>query len=132
MKDYTVTTIMKSQMFRIKEQLISRISLSCFGTEFKIRVEHDNEFENGRIFLQVTYSANCNETGEFKEWHGRKYYLSKHMTDDEIVKTAYTAFESCVKHEIMEGFKVDGVVLFNPHTDFEQLLKISHKQVKRI
>lgn len=53
------------------------------------------------------------------------------MTNDEIIKTAYCAAEAAVKHEIMEGFKVDGVILFNPHVDFEELLKISHLEVKR-
>lgn len=53
------------------------------------------------------------------------------MTDDEIVKTAWCAFEAAVKHEIMEGFKVDGKILFNPHLNFEALLSISHLEVKR-
>lgn len=85
----------------------------------------------GRIFLQVIYKAPCTKTGDINEWSGRKYYLSDYMTDDEIVKTAYVAFESAIKHEIMEGFKVDGIILFNPHINFEELLKISHKEVKR-
>lgn len=53
------------------------------------------------------------------------------MTADEIVKTVYAAFEAAIKHEVMEGFKVDGIVLFNPHVDFEELLKISHKEIQR-
>jgi len=113
------------------KQIISRITASCFGTDFKIRVEHDKEFENGRIYLQVFYEAPCTHTGKIDNWNGRKWYLSKHMLDDEIVKTAYVAFESAVKHEIMEGFKVDGIILFNPHINFEELLKISDKEVKR-
>lgn len=117
-------------LHRVKN-IVNRISAECFGTQFKIRVEHDNEFENGRVFLQITYHAPCAETKEAKEWHGRKYYLSKHMTDDEIVKTTYVAFESCIKHEIMEGFRVDGITLFNPHINFEELIKISHKQITR-
>lgn len=112
-------------------EITNRITMSCFGAEFKLRVEKDNEFDNGRVFLQVTYKAPCTKTNELSEWHGRKWYLSKHMTNDEIVKTAYVAFESCVKHEIMEGFKVDGIILFNPHVNFEELLKVSHKEVKR-
>lgn len=53
------------------------------------------------------------------------------MKDDEIVKRAYVACEAAVRHEIMEGFKVDGIVLFNPHVNFEELLKVSHMEVKR-
>ena len=113
------------------QKLVQRISISCFGTQFRMRVEHDNEFENGRIFIQIVYDAPCTKTGEMKEWRGRKWYLSKHMTNDEIVKTAYTAFQSCITHEVMEGFKVDGIVLFNPHTNFERLLKVSDYEVCR-
>lgn len=112
--------------------LTGRISMKLFNTEFKIRVEHDNVHgEKGRIFLQVTYDAPCTHTGEDLNWHGRKWYLSEYMTDDEIIKTSYAAFEAAVKHEIMEGFKVDNIILFNPHLSYTELLAISHKEVKR-
>ena len=117
-------------LLRVKN-ITSRISLSCLGKQFWFRVEHDNEFENGRVFLQIVYDSPCSHTGQEKGWHGRKFYLSRHMTDDEIVKTAYAAFEACVRHEVMEGFKVDNITLFNPHINFEELLKISHKEIKR-
>ncbi len=115
---------------RIKS-IVSRMQLSLFGQLFFIRVEADNEFVNGRIFLQITYNAPCTKTGSDNNWHGRKWYLSKHMTDDEIVKTTYAAFQACINHELMEGFKVDGITLFNPHVNFEELLKISNKEIKR-
>jgi hypothetical protein len=115
---------------RVKK-ITERITMSCLGVEHTLRVERDNEFDNGRVFLQVVYPAPCTKTGEKEEWKGRKWYLSKHMTDDEIVKTAYTAFKSCVEHEIMENFKVDGIILFNPHVSFEELLNVSHKEVAR-
>lgn len=112
-------------------RLLQRIKLSIFDKEFSIRCEIDNKYDAGRIFLQIVYKAKCTKTGEEQEWHGRKFYLSDHMTDDEVVKTAYTAFESSVKHETMEGFTVDGIVLFNPHINFEELLKVSNKEIKR-
>jgi hypothetical protein len=31
----------------------------------------------------------------------------------------------------MEGFKVDNIILFNPHINFEELLKISDKEITR-
>lgn len=118
----------------IKEviKIVNRISMKCLGVSFFIRLEQDNVYrKKGRKFLQIWYYAPCTHTGENKIWYGRKYYLSDYMTADEIVKTAYVAFESAVKHEIMEGFKVDGKILFNPHVNFEELLKISELEVKR-
>lgn len=109
-------------------KLTDRITMSLFGTVFFLRVDYNPE---GRIFLQVTYKSWCTKTGELMEWHGRKWQLSEHMTDDEVVKTAYAAFQAAVNHEVMEGFKVDNIILFNPHINFEELLAISHLEVKR-
>lgn len=53
------------------------------------------------------------------------------MTDDEIIKTAYLAFKIAVEHEIMEGFRVDGKILFNPHASYDALLKASDVEVSR-
>ena len=113
--------------------LLLRVTMSCLDKTFSIRVERGNKASAvyGRIFLQAMYKANCTKTGKLEEWKGRKFYLSDHMTKDEVIKTAYVAFEACIKHEIMEGFKVDGKVLFNPHINFEELLKVSHKEIKR-
>lgn len=84
-----------------------------------------------RIYIQASYLAPCTKTNSLERWAGRKWYLSPYMTADEIVKTAYCAVEYAVKHEIMEGFKVDGKILFNPHVYFEQLLNISHLEITR-
>lgn len=114
---------------RVK-QLVNRITLSCLGKEFKVLTNYDCK-GGDRVFIQIVYSCECTKGGNEETWKGRKYYLSEHMTDDEIIKTVYTAFEQCIKHEVMEGFKIDNKVLFNPHINFEELLKISHKEVVR-
>ena len=118
-------------MFHVLE-IVSRISMTCLGCTMKLRVERDIVHnKSGRIFLQVVYEAPCTKTGEYQTFKGRKWYLSEFMTDDEVIKTAYSAFEACVKHEVMEGFKVDGIILFNPHINYEELLKISHHEITR-
>lgn len=53
------------------------------------------------------------------------------MTENEIVKRAYVACESAVKHEVMESFKFDGVIVFNPHVNFRKLLEVSPHEVRR-
>lgn len=112
--------------------ITNRIHLKLFGVQFQIRVEHDNVYgEKGRIFLQVTYTTPCNKTGDIQNWHGRKWYLSDYMTEDEVVKTSYAAYKAVIEHEIMETFLVDGIVLFNPHINYKELLKISHNEIKR-
>lgn len=113
------------------KQITDRITMSVFGTSFSLRIDSDYKYIDGRNFLQVVYKAPCTKTGEIQEWRGRKWYLSEHMTDDEIIKTAYTAFEYAVKHEVMEGFKVDNIILFNPHVNYEALLSVSNQEIKR-
>lgn len=118
-------------IYEIKD-VCALITCNIMGTSFRIRVERDcKEAIVGRIFIQLVYDAFCSKTGVLKEWHGRKWYLSDHMTEDEIIKTAYAGFKAAVEHEIMEGFKVNGICLFNPHVDYKELLKISHLEVKR-
>ncbi len=118
------------------EKLLQRVSLSCLGVPFNILVEYDKKYAGlsiirARVFIQIEYSSKCSKTNEIDSWKGRKYYLSEFMTDDEIVKTTYAAFCAAVQHEVMEGFKIDGKILFNPHVNFEELLKISDKEIKR-
>lgn len=119
-----------SKLQRIKN-LISRIQARLLGFDFSFIVQCDQIHNSGRYYIQCRYFAPCTHTGESQVWKGRKWYLSEFMTDDEIVKTAWCAFEAAVKHEVMEGFKVDGKILFNPHVSFEALLAISHLEVKR-
>ncbi len=112
------------------QELVDRISMEIFGQKFGIILERD-KVNQKRLYVQAVYTAPCTNSGEIEDWKGRKYYLSDFMTEDEVIKTCYVAFEQAVKHEVMEGFKVDGTILFNPHINFEELLKVSHKEVKR-
>lgn len=115
--------------------LLSHITANLFGIDFKIVAEYDKVYQtkegHARIYLQAKYTSACTETQEVKEWSGRKWYLSEYMTEDEIVKTAWCAFEKAVQHEVMEAFKFDGVRLFNPHVNYLELLSVSHKEIRR-
>lgn len=131
---------MNNQLERVKN-LLSRVKCKCLEKEFKFIVKYDKKAiypfivsgtgREPRIYIQLEYTSVCNKGGDETNWKGRKWYLSEYMTDDEIIKTAYAAFEACIKHEIMEGFTVDNKILFNPHVNFEELLKISDNEIKR-
>lgn len=111
--------------------LLKRINTELFGTEFSIDLYADKK-GGDRNYLQVGYTSPCSKTGVKQEWVGRKWYLSEFMLDDEVVKTAFAAFKAAIEHEVLEAFKVDGVPLFNPHTNFEALLQVSVNEVKRV
>lgn len=119
----------------IVDALLARVSTNLFDINFNIECHIDKIYQKdgeGRLYLQCSYiSRDTDNPNHIQKWGGRKWYLSEFMTNDEIIKTAWCAFEACVKHEIMEAFKVDGIRLFNPHVNFEELLKISNREVKR-
>lgn len=116
---------------RVK-QLVDRITFNVLNTIFHIIVSLDKiNPESGRVYIQIIYTAPCSKTGEHLSWSSRKWYLSEFMTDDEIVKTTYAACKAAIEHEVMEGFKVDNTIVFNPHVDYTQLMTISHLETKR-
>jgi hypothetical protein len=118
-------------------RLIRRISFDFFGEVglFHIALRFDQVYKDpkkgGRMYLQIEYFSPCTKTGKSQWWKGRKWYLSEFMTRDEVVKTAYAAYKTVIEHEIMESFKVSGKIVFNPHTPYTELMKVSQKEVKR-
>jgi hypothetical protein len=119
-------------MLRRVQKLAEPIALEVFDKRFYIRIERDcTRPRDGRVFIQLVYYAKCNSEGNEKEWHGRKWYLSPHMIDDEIIKTVFLAFKVVIEHEVLEGFKYDGKAVFNPHVNFEELVKIATREVAR-
>ena len=111
-------------------------STMIFNTIFRVLLDYDQKaFKKlgsaSRLYIQIIYATRCVKTMQYKYWRGRKWYLSDHMTEDEIVKTVFAAVKMAVEHEVLENFKVNGKALFNPHVDYKELLKISDKEVVR-
>lgn len=65
-----------------------------------------------------------NMTGDPFPWQGRKWLLSEHMTDGEIVQTAFLATMTAIEHETREQFAYRGVSVFDPHYDIEKLVEL--------
>lgn len=81
------------------------------------------EPEPGRYFLRVSCdNGTCNDTGEPLAWKGRKWPLSVHMTDGEVVQTAFLALMTALEHEAREQFKFCGVPVMSPHYDIYKLV----------
>jgi len=112
--------------------LVGRLTASAIGKPITFCVERDvKRPTDGRVFIQCEYLAPCSVTGNETRWRGRKWYLSDHMTDDEVVKTSFAAFKATVDHEVMEGFLFDGQRVFNPHVDFRALMTLNGCEVYR-
>lgn len=76
------------------------------------------------LYLQISASESCNVTGKPMIWNSRKWLLSKHMTDGEIVQTAFKAIMTAMEHEVREQFTYKGVSVFDPHYDIEKLVEL--------
>jgi hypothetical protein len=66
-----------------------------------------------------------NAAGEPAPWTGRKWRLSPHMTDGEVVQTALLAVFTALEHEAREKFTFRGVALFGPHLDIYRLVELA-------
>lgn len=76
-----------------------------------------------KVWLRVEcHEGTCNVTGDPMRWNGRKWLLSPHMTDTEIVWTAFKAVLTAQEHETRELFKVDGVAVADSHVSIDQLV----------
>lgn len=111
--------------------LIIHTDCTIMGNRVDIIIARDKKDPiNGRIYIQCSYQApnTCKRNEPIESFKGRKWYLSDHMTDDEVIKTCYMAFKAAVEHEIMEGFRFMDQRVFNPHTPFTVLMEASTKQ----
>lgn len=77
-----------------------------------------------RPYLQIECKGHCNITGQPMDWKSRKWPLSIHMTDGEIVQTAFKAVMTALEHEAREMFTYRGVTVFDPHYDIEKLVEL--------
>lgn len=57
-------------------------------------------------------------------WNGRKWPISRHSTDGEIVQTAFLALMTAIEHEARERFTYKGVSVFDPHYDIDKLVAL--------
>lgn len=82
------------------------------------------EAMGGRPYLQVRFVAPCNTTGEIKPQHGRKWFLSYHMSKSEVVQTAFKAVLTAMEHEVREKFLYRGAAIFCPHFNVDHLVEL--------
>ncbi len=91
------------------------------------------------FFLQVLFAAPDNDAqpgtvAPLPELqHGRKWYVSPHMTQSEVVQTAFSAVRWAEEHELRELFLYRGERIFGPHHDVNALARFaahSHPDVR--
>lgn len=101
------------------QKLISEISYNNW--DFHLR------FKNDTPYLQITFVAPSNMTGKVELQACRKWMLSYHMCDDEVLTTALKATLGAVEHEAREQFKWKGEPIYRPHYDPNELYELSKR-----
>lgn len=54
---------------------------------------------------------------------GRRWFISHHCTESDVVRTAFKAVATWAEHEAREAFKYQGVRVFSPHLDLDRMAK---------
>lgn len=81
--------------------------------------------KNGVLYLQGHYEDADIHTGEIKMQHTRKWMLSEHMTESELVQTAFKMCLTSAEHRCREAFLYVGERVMGPHFNIQALLEIS-------
>ena len=84
-------------------------------------------FEPGNAYLMWRFNAPDYSGGQVagsKWWTTRKYKLSRHMTESELVQTAFMAALQAEEHETREAFRYMNKALFNPHISVAALMSV--------
>lgn len=77
-------------------------------------------------YLQVHYDGGGDAAYGAVPWTGRKYMLSEHMTETEIVYSAFKAIMAAEEHEIRELFTYEGAAVCGPHYSVRRLVDLVH------
>lgn len=85
----------------------------------------------GRDYMQVHCWRIDSVTGLPGWGKGGKFYLSEHMTDQEIVQNAFGLFKSYEEHECREFFHFRGKRIYGPHISLDALLEVADRTTYR-
>lgn len=119
-------------MKRVRAEMAKEVAMKIFKVRLKSLLKnvkykhwkfHIGE-DDTRLFLQLRVWRKCSETKKFGTGYGRKWLLSPHMTDSEIIATAFKACITNEEHECRENFTYKGQNIYCPHYDVEELVKL--------
>jgi hypothetical protein len=75
--------------------------------------------------VQLCYFDKDVHTGEREIQHCRKFYVSPHMTETEVVETAWAACQRSMMHRAGEYFTYRGKRVYSPHFSIGDRLEMA-------
>lgn len=104
-------------------EILDNIALSGLYDRVAWRVFHKGD---GFLVQLTYYEADVERPGSPPELQSaRKWYVSAHSTDTEIVRTAWKAVLCSLEHRLGEHFTYRGRRVFGPHIDIDALDRIA-------
>lgn len=113
--------------FNRVERIVADIS---YKNDYRLFVDVDT-VSRKRVYMQVTCFRKDTVTGQWGYGKGGKFYLSPHMTDQEIVQNAFGLFKAYEEHECREFFMYKGKRIYGPHISLDALLEIADRTTYR-
>lgn len=122
--------------------MLTDIDIDAIVSQIEYRDWKINVYHGKRPYLQVEFmAADSNLTaygateavaafgGDVSPTvqKSRKWWLSYHMCENEIVRTAYKAIKTAIEHELDEHFTFCGQKIFNPHMNYRKLAFNMHR-----
>lgn len=105
--------------------ILSAIELTDGGSyEFSALEEGEHLFLRYREYAQDSFK-------QVPQWlwqSGRRWYVSRHATESEVVQTALLAVLQFREHEVREHFRYNGARCFGPHIAVEALCSVAGKR----
>lgn len=91
--------------------------------DWTLKLRRDPARANAQ-YLQWHFTGKCSRTGVIGPQFSRKWYLSRWMTESEVVQTAFKAAITAEEHETREHFKYCDKRVFNPHIGVRELMRV--------
>lgn len=83
------------------------------------------EYEAERQFLSGAFEC------DGQTWRTRKWYISEHATDSEILQTMLKVALTSAEHEVREAFLYRGRPIYGPHLSKDQLWELAEHEDHR-
>lgn len=80
-------------------------------------------------YLQAEFHSPCANTGQLTLQKTRKWQLSEHMTESELIQTAFKCVLTALEHEAREQFTYKGRAVYGPHFDVTALIELCDKNM---
>lgn len=106
------------------EKTLKRVSFAPSCVDFQWSWETREALIEGGMrgwLVRTSFTRPDTMTGDVGRGFGRWEFVEEGTSESGVLKTCWLLVELIVRHELMEGFLVDDVRIFNPHHTVEEL-----------